>query len=181
MPEKQNLDSIFLAAVEIESEQQQAAFLDEACGADEACRAQVEKLLAAHEQAGSFMREPDGTPVTVDHQSAHVDEGTEIDNYKRLQRIGEGGFGAVYMAEQLRPVRRKVALKITDLLVSFDTPVIIEKKYPDSAGGCISADDDIAHAVPVEVTKASRPRPEPFTVVQCILEVTLFVADLLVR
>ena len=38
--------------------------------------------------------------------------GHEIGRYKLLQRIGEGGFGVVYMAEQQRPIRRKVALKI---------------------------------------------------------------------
>ena len=38
--------------------------------------------------------------------------GDHIGNYKILQQIGEGGCGVVYMAEQARPVRRRVALKV---------------------------------------------------------------------
>jgi hypothetical protein len=37
---------------------------------------------------------------------------TDIGRYKLLEKIGEGGMGVVYMAEQEEPVRRKVALKI---------------------------------------------------------------------
>src|SRR5205085_5487561 len=41
--------------------------------------------------------------------------GTKIDRYKLLQLIGEGGFGSVFMAEQMHPVRRKVAVKVIKL------------------------------------------------------------------
>ena len=41
--------------------------------------------------------------------------GTIIGRYKLLEKIGEGGFGVVYMAEQEEPVRRRVALKIIKL------------------------------------------------------------------
>ncbi len=39
--------------------------------------------------------------------------GDRIGRYKLLQQIGEGGCGVVYMADQLEPVRRRVALKVT--------------------------------------------------------------------
>ncbi|MBX9622306.1 MAG: serine/threonine-protein kinase [Gemmataceae bacterium] len=49
---------------------------------------------------------------TADHDPA-PDEGTVIGGrYKLLQQIGEGGMGTVWMAEQLHPVRRKVAVKL---------------------------------------------------------------------
>ena len=51
--------------------------------------------------------------------------GTTIGRYKLLQKIGEGGFGAVYMAEQEEPVRRKVALKIIKL--GMDTRQVIAR------------------------------------------------------
>jgi serine/threonine protein kinase len=38
--------------------------------------------------------------------------GKHIGPYKLLQKLGEGGFGVVYMAEQLQPIHRRVALKI---------------------------------------------------------------------
>ena len=44
--------------------------------------------------------------------SANERPGIVIGRYKLLQRIGEGGFGVVFMAEQVEPVQRKVALKV---------------------------------------------------------------------
>ena len=59
MPEKQpNLDSLFEAAVEIESAEERAAFLDASCGENHELRQQVERLLASDEQAGSFLDKP---------------------------------------------------------------------------------------------------------------------------
>ena len=49
---------------------------------------------------------------TVDYSNATERVGAIIGRYKLLERIGEGGFGVVYMAEQQQPVRRKVALKV---------------------------------------------------------------------
>ena len=43
---------------------------------------------------------------------SHSDEGQQIGPYYLLQKIGEGGMGEVWLAEQLEPVRRKVALKV---------------------------------------------------------------------
>ena len=68
----------------------------------------------AHDQAGSFLERPGRRPPTVDDRrpAAAESPGTVIGPYKLLQQIGEGGMGAVYMAEQTEPVRRKVALKV---------------------------------------------------------------------
>jgi len=52
------LDSLFLAALEIDSAEQRAAFLESACGADPELRQQVEQLLRSHQQAGSFLERP---------------------------------------------------------------------------------------------------------------------------
>jgi eukaryotic-like serine/threonine-protein kinase len=56
------------------------------------------------------MAPPPGLNITQYNQLEH--SGAQIGPYKLLQQIGEGGMGMVYMAEQLEPVRRKVALKI---------------------------------------------------------------------
>jgi serine/threonine protein kinase/tetratricopeptide (TPR) repeat protein len=59
MPEKQpNLDSLFEAAVEIESAEERAAFLDASCGENHELRQEVENLLASDEQVGSFLEQP---------------------------------------------------------------------------------------------------------------------------
>jgi serine/threonine protein kinase len=56
--------------------------------------------------------EPEG--ATAPTASTYVGEGfqQQIGAYKLLEKIGEGGFGVIYMAEQAAPVRRRVALKI---------------------------------------------------------------------
>jgi serine/threonine protein kinase len=101
------------AAVEKKTPAERAAYLDGACGADPALRALVEGLLKAHEEAGSFLEQPVFEPSpTVDELPDAERPGTVIGPYKLLQQLGEGGMGAVYMAEQTQPVQRKVALKV---------------------------------------------------------------------
>jgi WD40 repeat protein/serine/threonine protein kinase/tetratricopeptide (TPR) repeat protein len=106
---------IFMAAVQIKSAAEREAYLQEACGADPAVRERVQRLLRVYKNAGSFLELPAAAPtmtVTADEQPLTEGPGTVIGPYKLLEQIGEGGMGAVYMAEQARPVRRKVALKI---------------------------------------------------------------------
>src|SRR5262245_42955679 len=107
-----NEDSIFLEALEKDTAEARAAFLDQACAGNAALRDSVERLLRAHERASEVLpNHPPGLPVTV---AANISEriGTQIGPYKLLEQIGEGGFGVVFMAEQQRPVRRRVALKV---------------------------------------------------------------------
>src|SRR5262249_55612357 len=105
---------------------ERAAYLDEACAGDPDLRRRVEALLKAHPARGDVL-EPPAAGATADHPSADpprptADQpktrpltegpGTKIGPYKLLQPIGEGGMGVVFMAEQERPVRRRVALKV---------------------------------------------------------------------
>src|SRR5690242_1176077 len=103
------IQSLFLAAVE-QPAADRAAFLDRECGTNAELRQRVEALLQANEQPSSFLDKPAvELGRTVD---AQVAVGGRIGPYKLLQQIGEGGMGAVWMAEQLEPLRRKVALKV---------------------------------------------------------------------
>ena len=78
----------------------------------------------------------DWNTETPEHRSSPCeDAGTHIGPYKLLQQIGEGGFGMVYMAEQDRPVRRRVALKIIKL--GMDTG-----GHRPLRGGAAGAGDD---------------------------------------
>src|SRR5262245_62078053 len=104
------VEEIFEAALQKHEARQRAAFLDDVCEQNPELRSRVETLLRAHENAGGFL---DAT--SANGAGTEEEPGTIIGRYKLLQKIGEGGFGAVYMAEQLEPVRRKVALKIIKL------------------------------------------------------------------
>jgi serine/threonine protein kinase len=115
--DQDRLMEIFGEALKQPSPEARARYLVEACGGDAQLRHQVEILLNAHARAGEFLKPPAEDPP--DSEVA----GTMIGRYKLLQLIGEGGFGRVYMAEQLEPVRRKVALKIIKL--GMDTREVI--------------------------------------------------------
>jgi tetratricopeptide (TPR) repeat protein/serine/threonine protein kinase len=104
-------ESIFLEALQKETPQDRAAFLEGACGSDAALRRAVELLLQAHEQAGEFLQGRAEVGFTTE-PGVREGPGSVIGSYKLLQQIGEGGMGVVFMAEQTQPVQRKVALKI---------------------------------------------------------------------
>jgi tetratricopeptide (TPR) repeat protein/serine/threonine protein kinase len=110
-------NDVFLSAAEIDSPVARQRFLDQHCGNDAALRAQVESLLAASAKVGSFLNQPaadalPGSRGTASYEPIAERPGTVIGPYKLMEQIGEGGFGLVFVAEQLQPVRRKVALKI---------------------------------------------------------------------
>jgi serine/threonine protein kinase/WD40 repeat protein len=99
--------SIFEAAIEKATPAERAAFLDQACGTDPDLRRDVEALLAAHERLG-------GHALTADTLACSTTgpADTAIGPYQLLERIGEGGFGVVFLAEQRAPIWRNVALKV---------------------------------------------------------------------
>ena len=108
-----SIDEVFFAAMERETPEARAAYLDEVCASDPDLRRRVERLLDAQPKVGSFLDSPAaGETVTLPPPQAMEGPGTVIGPYKLLEQIGEGGMGVVYMAEQTEPVRRKVALKI---------------------------------------------------------------------
>jgi serine/threonine protein kinase len=105
-------EEIFHQALARRDPEERAAYLEQACGDDAALRASIEALLRADVGATGFMERPQqDSDATAD---APIGErpGTVIGPYKLLQEIGEGGMGTVFMAEQMEPVRRKVALKL---------------------------------------------------------------------
>jgi serine/threonine protein kinase len=103
---------IFKAVVKLPPDRR-AAYLEQACGSDAELRGEIESLLHAHETSCGFLENvPTGPDPTEDYPPVAERPGTVIGPYKLMEQIGEGGFGLVFVAEQQRPIRRKVALKI---------------------------------------------------------------------
>jgi serine/threonine protein kinase/tetratricopeptide (TPR) repeat protein len=120
-----NIEEIFFAALDIEGRDARSAFLDQAC-VDPELRRRVERLLARDAQASNFLESSAAPPrVTVESPSLPERTGTVIGPYKLREKIGEGGMGVVYVAEQHQPVRRKVALKI--IKPGMDTKQVIAR------------------------------------------------------
>jgi len=102
---------LFLAAL-ARSPNEWSSFLAESCEENPTLRARVDELLNAHAAMASAQDSETGLSIEGFEESAMESVGSLIGSYRLLERIGEGGFGIVYMAEQITPVRRKVALKI---------------------------------------------------------------------
>src|SRR5579872_2450 len=143
------LEAILDAALQKETDAERAAYLEGACGLNADLRGRVETLLKAHDAAGGFLQ------ATINSQSPHEGPGTVIGRYKLLQQIGEGGFGVVYMAEQLEPVRRKVALKIIKL--GMDTKQVVARFESERQALALMDHPHIARVFDAGATDSGRP------------------------
>src|SRR5690242_6990174 len=94
-------DDIFCDALELASPAERAAYLDRACGGDAGLRRRVERLLEAHTEAANFLAA--GPAVAAVTAPAAEARAAIVGPYKLLEQIGEGGMGAVWMAQQTEP------------------------------------------------------------------------------
>src|SRR5687768_10016179 len=115
----QQVSPIFRQAVDLPSEER-AAFLATACGDDAVLREDVERLLIAHEQAGSFIESPAyerAAELLTDEPASIV--GQLISHYRIVRPLGIGGMGVVYLASDTK-LGRSIALKFLPSDVASD-------------------------------------------------------------
>jgi serine/threonine protein kinase/predicted Zn-dependent protease len=150
------VEAIFQAALEKGAPEEQAAYLDQACQGDSDLRRQVERLLRAQHQLGSFLEQPaPDLDATAEEPPVREGPSTVIGPYKLLEQIGEGGFGVVFLAEQTQPVRRKVALKV--LKAGMDTRQVIARFEAERQALAIMDHPNIAKVFDGGVTASGRP------------------------
>jgi len=130
--------------------------LEAQCGGDAALREELEALLAQHEKEAGFLAEP----------TLRMDDGVGTDPlawlgqrsigpYYLLERIGEGGWGEVFMAEQREPVKRRVALKI--LKAGMDSRQIIARFEAERQALALMEHPGIARVFDAGATPQGRP------------------------
>ncbi|HEV2695230.1 MAG TPA: protein kinase [Verrucomicrobiae bacterium] len=165
-PEKQKEDTVFFAAISLADPARREAFLEDACSQDPSLRDLVAKRLSVHGDAESFFAKArsalpllseDFPAVPNDFNQTKVDEriGTRIGLYKVLQKIGEGGCGLVYMAEQDQPVRRRVALKVIKL--GMDTKNVIARFTAERQALALMDHPNIARVLDAGATGTGQP------------------------
>ena len=148
-------ESIFSAAIDLATPEECGAYVQSACGGNEALRQRVEKLLQAHFRAGNFLEPPAPTLEPPSNQAIEEGPGTVIGSYKLLQQIGEGGMGVVFLAEQSRPVQRKVALKI--IKPGMDTRQVVARFAAEQQALALMDHPNIARVFDAGATESGRP------------------------
>ena len=157
--EKQSLSvkTIFAEAIEIDTVPERAAYLDQACAGNQELRQRVEALLKAHQEAGSFLEQqftaaPNATPATPRIAEG---PGTTIGHYTLLEKIGEGGMGTVFMAQQAEPVKRVVAVKIVK--PGMDSQAVLSRFEAERQVLAMMDHPNIAHVFDAGCTESGRP------------------------
>jgi serine/threonine protein kinase len=157
-------ETIFNAAVQLSDPVKRATYLELACEGNTPLRQRIEKLLATEPDAERFFKPPPadtsirpravpGTEAFA--QSAAEPTGSIIGRYKLREKIGEGGCGVVYVAEQEEPVRRQVALKVIKL--GMDTKSVIARFDAERQALAMMDHPNIAKVLDAGATETGRP------------------------
>jgi serine/threonine protein kinase len=163
-----NLDLIYFAAREL-SPGDRPAYLARVCGGDQTLRARVEQMLAVSDEAEAFItdfpdnqpearkfaREPGETVKVNLNDLPDETVGQKIGRYKILEKVGEGGCGVVYVAEQTEPVRRRVALKVIKL--GMDTRQVVARFEAERQALAMMDHPNIAKVLDGGATDNGRP------------------------
>jgi len=145
------LIEIFHTAKAMTAGPEREQYLVQACSDDAVLKEQVLSLLRADEQAGDFLKHSQPPPLSA----ATEKTGDKIGHYKLLQKIGEGGCGIVYMAEQEEPIRRRVALKIIKL--GMDTKQVVARFEAERQALAMMDHPHIAKVLDAGATHTGRP------------------------
>jgi WD40 repeat protein/serine/threonine protein kinase/formylglycine-generating enzyme required for sulfatase activity len=143
-------------------------FLDTACHGNPELRRRVEVRLEVLDDATEIGEASPPSPRGPGQAGHHTEAsrsgtgtgdnpeiGASIGRYKLLEKIGEGGFGLVYVAEQSEPVRRRVALKVIKL--GMDTKAVVARFEAERQALALMDHPNIARVLDGGTTPRGRP------------------------
>jgi serine/threonine protein kinase/WD40 repeat protein len=151
-------ESVFADALAIDAAER-PAYLDRACAGNPDLRREIEELLAAHDASNPLDRPPRGLACTGAYEpgagrvTAAV--GERVGPYKLLERIGEGGMGEVWAAEQLEPIKRRVAVKM--IKPGMDSRSILARFEAERQALALMDHPNIAKVLDAGTTDDGRP------------------------
>ena len=157
-PDPQREAALFQAANQLTGTAR-ASFLDGACHGNPALRQRLETLLVAHDQPEGPLA--DSAPAAAGTMKIEFTDapdetvGQKIGRYKILEKVGEGGCGVVYVAEQTEPVRRRVALKVIKL--GMDTKQVVARFEAERQALAMMDHPNIAKVLDAGTTETGRP------------------------
>jgi serine/threonine protein kinase/tetratricopeptide (TPR) repeat protein len=140
---------LFAACVNLDPSER-AARIDEACQDDPALAARVHRLLAAHDTSGL-----DGGASPWGDAHSTPNDPTDIGPYHIVSRLGEGGMGVVYAAEQTRPIKRRVALKV--IKVGMHSKDVIARFESERQALALMNHPNIARILDAGATESGQP------------------------
>ena len=155
-PERTDEESILRIARMLASPEHRSEYLHQICGDDTALLARVQSLLQVEQQDPGITSAPSSSVApTIDPPSMTERPGTVLGKYKLMEQIGEGGMGLVYVAEQQRPIRRKVALKL--IKPGMDTKEVIARFDVERQALALMDHPHIAKVFDAGATDSGRP------------------------
>jgi serine/threonine protein kinase/WD40 repeat protein len=159
MPSPQKHEEALFALALEKPVDKRPAFLDATCEGDPVLRQRLEALLAAHDAPDELL--PPDAPAAVATMKLELadapDEaiGQMLGAYKLREKIGEGGCGVVYVADQEHPVRRRIALKVIKL--GMDTKQVVARFESERQALAMMDHPNIAKVLDAGTTELGRP------------------------
>ncbi len=153
----QRAQALFLAALEISDLEARRELLERESANDAALKQRVEDLLSAHEATGGFDATKSNHAIDASFDAPiDLPPGSQVaDRFKLLEKIGEGGMGSVWVAEQSMPVKRKVALKL--IKAGMDSKAVLARFDAERQALALMDHPNIARVLDAGTTESGCP------------------------